>query len=415
MALFFRFLRIQFLKVRSVFPKIFLASVLTFSLLSVIAFLFVRNMNFSGNKQKISIGIVGDLSSKYFEFGVNALKMVDSSRFFLDLQLLSEEDAKKALRKRKIAAFVVVPDGFFEAVECGENNLQVSYYTSGGNSGVEGILKDEVAEIVTTLLLHAQAGIFGMERIALKTNQLKNLREDNYDLNLKYVKWTLDRTKFVRVEETGLSEGLSVTSYYLISLLLVFFAFFGLGSLSFFISRTQSQRTFFALNGISSVNQIFCEFLVYFFLQTVVLLFACALLYVFAVSDLVKIDLWKYSGAFSGVLSLFTAFLPVIVLLSSIQFFLFEFNVNQIALVSLQFLSMTALAFSGGCFYPLDFFPEALKNFGKLSPLGEAFSFVNSIFSNKFSFTCLMIMVLYSVIFFFLTCALRKVRVKEGL
>ena len=407
---FLRFLRIQILKIKSLLLHILLFSLITFSVIAILSFLFVQNMNFSGTKQKISIGIVGDLSNRYMEFGVNALEMMDSSRFFVDLQVLSLENARKSLRSHKIAAYVIIPDGFFESVENGSNDKKVTYVTSTGTVGIEAVLKEQVSAIVTNLLLQAQAGVFAMESIARKTNQFALAQKYLLDLNMKYVKWTLDRTKLARVEEAGLSSGLSVFSYYLCSMLVLFFSFLGISAYPLFMSRFPSQFKFFASRGIGCTKQVISELLAYILLHISVLALVIFALFIVFSLGYVEISSWHYIGVFSGSVSLFFHFIPICVMISSLQFMLFEFSDNAVSLVSLQFLVFISLCFLGGCFYPLDFFPPSLKIVGSILPSGISLSFLTASLSQKFDFSSFCALVLYSLLFF---CAALLLRLKR--
>ncbi len=412
MTIFFRFLRVQFLRILKLFPKILSFSLLTFALIAVLAFLVVRNMDFSGSKKKLSVGIVGDLSSKYLDFGVNALKMMDSSRYFVDLKILKFDEAKNLLRRGKLSAFVVVPDEFFESVICGENDLKVSYYTASGQEGIEKILKEQVSDIISTLLVHAQAGIFAMERIARSTHQTKNLSFYNNDLNLKYVNWTLERTKLCRVQEAGIAGGLSLTAYYLLAAILLFFAFFGIGAFPFFMNRTKTQFKFFTVNGICCAKQFFCEFSAYFFVQIVFLAIVCASVAFTAERGFFVIENWHYSGAVHGSLSLFLSFVPVCLMISAMQFFLFEFSENIVSMLTLQFLILASLCFLGGCFYPVDFFPEILKKLASFLPIGAAFLFLKASFLQESIFSVLKV-IFYAACFCGFSIFIRTLRIRS--
>ncbi|WP_407426031.1 ABC transporter permease [Treponema sp.] len=412
MMQFFRFFRIQILKIRPHIFNILSVSLISFFTIAFLAFLFVRNMDFSGTKQKISVGIVGDLSNKYMKFGVDALEMMDSSRFFVDLQILNLEEAEKLLRKHTIAAYVVIPDGFFESVENGSNDKKVTYVTSSGASGIESLLKDQVSSIITNLLLQAQAGIFAMEHIAALTNQRPLAQKYLLNLNMKYVKWTLDRTKLARVQEAGLSHGLSVFSYYLCALLILFFSLSGISSYPVFMNRIQSQYKFFASRGIGCFKQVFCECEAYFLLHLCQLFWVMLSIFVLCSVSGIEISSWRYCGIFKGTVSLFFHMIPVCFLLSLLQFMLFEFSDNTVSLISLQFLVFISLCFTGGCFYPLDFFPEQMKILGNILPAGISLSFLTSSLMQNDSISSLLIISAYSFLFFCISVFLRFRRIR---
>ena len=173
---FFRLVKCQIKRFFSYAAGIFVFSAVFFLMLAFIASVFIKNMSFSGTRDKIPIGIVGDISIPYFEAGLTTLKYLDSSNQFVEIIPLSLDEAQKRMKKGKLSAYVIIPEGFIEAVECGANDKQVTYITAAGAQGIESIFKEHIADIVASLLINAQAGIFAMENLAVKYGQTSSTR-----------------------------------------------------------------------------------------------------------------------------------------------------------------------------------------------------------------------------------------------
>ena len=67
--------------------------------------------------QRFKIGLVGESDSMYLDFGISALKTLDSSRYTVDIIEMTEEEAIQKINKAKISAYVVLTDEFIENVK----------------------------------------------------------------------------------------------------------------------------------------------------------------------------------------------------------------------------------------------------------------------------------------------------------
>lgn len=417
MSGFFRYFCAQVKRLCVAFKSVLFVSLLTGVCILLLAAVFVHSAHFSGTKQQFSIGIVCDDTHSYLDAAIASLQMVDSSRFFVNFEQLSLSDAEDRLRRGLVTAYVIIPEGFFASVESGKNDKQVCFVTASGPEGFESLVKEEAANIVTTLLTHAQAGVFAMENLALENGSYARLNRYLYELNMKYVNWTLDRAKFARVEELGLSKQLSVQTYYLCSALLVFLTLLSISVSALFASRSSASFRFMCSRGISAPVQLAGEYCAYLLFMLVLLALAFLALCALAACGKLTVFEWRYIGEVHGLLRLGAAFVPVCMLLSSIHLLLFELAPGVVSAVLLHCISAFVLCFCGGCFYPLDFFPLTMQHIGNLQPLGCALSFVTSAV-NAFSgeeracrarFCALGA---YTALFFSLCVLLRRMRIR---
>lgn len=387
-------------------------STVFFAVLAFIAIVFTKNMSFSGTREKLKIGIVGDLSIPYFEAGINTLKYLDSSNEFVEIQTLTLEQADSLMKKGKLSAYVIIPEGFIESVEYGQNDMQVTYVTASGAQGIESIFKEHIADIVSSYLINAQAGIFSMENLAVKNKQRAFLNDYLYEMNVDYIKWTLDRKNFIRKVEIPLSNGVGIYSYYLCAIICSFLIFFGIGCLSFFTGPGSDRKRFFSSKGINPCSQVLSEYLAYFLLLIFCLVIVFIFIMIVSVTGKLSIPEWKFSGAVAGVLKLFTASLCVGMMFCAMQIMLFEIVNQTVPSILLQFLTGFCLSFTGGCFYPLDFFPDSIRLIGKVLPAGQALNFLDSVLSGNINFLYAGICICYTVVFICVTILIRSSKIK---
>ncbi len=410
---FFRLFKCQLKRFFSYSAGIFIFSAVFFLSLAFIASVFVKNMSFSGTRKRIPIGIVGDVSIPYFEAGLTTLKYLDSSNQFVEIISLPLEEAQDRMKKGKLSAYIIIPEDFIESVECGANDKQVTYITAAGAQGIESIFKEHVADIVASLLINAQAGIFAMENLTVEYGQRSSLYDYNYEMNMDYIKWALDRKDFIRIEEVPVSNGVSLYGYYLCAVICSFLIFFSIGSLWFFTGDNKDRYKFHSAGGFSSIEQITSEFLAYFFLVLACLIIIFIFITVFVMLGQLPLSEWRFGNEVPGLVKLFIISIIVCLMFCALHLMLFELIPQTVPAVLLQFLTGFCLSFIGGVFYPLDFFPVVIQKIGHVLPVGQAIFLMDSSLAGKLNILSLFICLMYTVLFFSVAILFRSQKIKE--
>ena len=415
MSRFFRLFRCHLKRFFLHSSGVFAFSILFFVILAFIASVFVKNMSFSGNRNRLKVGVVGDISIPYFEAGLNTLKYLDSSNKIVEIMPLTLQDAKSLMRKGKLSAYIVIPEGFIEAVEVGDNDKKIVYVTSIGAQGIESLFKEHVADIVSNLLINAQAGIFAMENLAVNHRQYDRLNDYVYEMNLDYIKWTLDRKNFVRIEEVPVSNGVGIYGYYVCAVICAFLIFFSINSLWFFTGNNNDRFRFHFAKGFSAVQQISAEYFSYFILVAACVGSIFILSSIFVFFSHFELAEWRYIGAVRGISELLISSIVVCFMYCALHIFLFEVVSQTVSAILLQFLAGFSLSFIGGCFYPLDFFPEFIQKIGSALPVGKSLVFMDSALAGKIDFSSLIFCFAYTFLFLLLAVILRKINIKKEL
>ena len=106
--------------------------------------------------------------------------------------------------------------------------------------------------------------------------------------------------------------------------------------------------------------------------------------------------------------------IPVVVLVSAMQAFLYELVTNVVTGVLLQFVIAVSMAYVSGCIYPLSFFPEFVQVIGAYSPIGAALSYMQKGLTGQNGMKELMIIVCYILLFGALQMWRRNKRIING-
>jgi ABC-2 type transport system permease protein len=291
---------IQLKRMFKSFPAVFIITIAMAACIGGLAYLYMKNGIFSEEQQRYHIGIVGDLSDTYLGFGIYAVESLDTSRYMIEFENLTEAEAKDKLRKGELTAYICVPDGFVESIVSGENDRKITYVTSEGQEGVTGILMDELSEIASTLVTRSQSAVYGMQNLMWKNGMGDNIKDAEIEISKKYIAMLLKRTKLCEVEDIGVANDLSISleEFYACSLTLFLILIFGINSSYLFSHRNNELSKFMASRNVGVVKQILSEYFSY-----VCLLLAC----VVGIFVLAGINI-----------------LPVIAMFAAIHFFIYE-------------------------------------------------------------------------------------------
>lgn len=407
------YINIQIKRMKKIFLPIILMSFGLAVFISAGLYLLLHDSSLSTSKEKFTIAITGDVENPYIELGMNALQTLDSSRYMFNLVKTSEDEARSLLRKKKIEAYIIIPEGFVEKVEHGDNSTKVTYVTQLGQRGILEMLKDQLAEIVSTLLIHAQSGIFAMENIVYSSPERDNLYNYNIDMNVQYVTWALDRTKFCTVKELGISNRISYSTYYIFSIFLLLIFMTGLTFTVYFTGRNSEINKRLMINGLGPFKQVLAEYLVYLFMIFVFVILISLLLSFLIARGILTISEYSYMSAGREFFSILKALIPGLLIFTTMQFLFYEFSSNVISSVIIQFTAILIFSYLGGFFYPLSFFPKNMQTICRLLPAGLALDFSNNIVLENFVPSDFVMTLIYTIVFFLSAVMIRRIKMEQ--
>lgn len=345
-----KYVYLQLKRALRLLPFVLLITALLFTALAV-AFTQVIGLRNEGDAVKrLQIGFTGDIDQKYLSMGIAALQTFDDSRFALELEVLEEEDARRALEKRELAAYFVFPEGFTEAALYGDFKT-IRLVTRAGAGGLELMFKDELTKTVTDLLVASQKGVYGTE-FALDANGYADISLEYLNkMNYSYIEFIFNRSEIYQTEVLGIADSLSLPEYFFCSFAVFGLLLTGLPYATVFIKKDWGLSRILAAKGLSAGKQVICEYTAY----GVSLLLTAGLLLLALGSD-----------------TLFWHTLPVVAMTAAFTLLLFEISGNLISGLLLQFFASLCLCYASGCFYPIYTFPKTLQLIAPFLPTGMA-------------------------------------------
>ncbi len=395
----------QIKRVFKLMPVIIAVTILLCLVLAIVFGTVLKLDSQSDKHNKFIIAIVGDTTDTYLDMGIKALETIDSSRFAIEFIQTDEANATKSLKNGEISAIAVIPDDFVKSVMYGEI-IKIKFYTTPDSVGMVTIFKDEITRAVSDILIQSQRGIYGLYHAMGENADEAQAVEDMNELCIEYVDLILNRSYMYDNKLIGISDGLSVEGYYMCGFITLFFFLFGITCTPIFVKRDLSLKKILLSKGKGSLKQVISEFLAYLsILMLMVIMLLLALSLITPLKDIVP-ELEYMDLSFALILSL--KLIPVIAMIASFHFILFELTSDIISGVLLQFLSAIAVTYICGCFYPIQFFPIAVQRASVYLPASIARTYIAGCLKEDSIIFALIIALIYITVFISLTVITRN-------
>ena len=377
-------------------PGALLAAVILLGSLLGIFSLMVRQDAAGAQKQKLRVALVGYTENEYLQMGLTVMSQYDSARFSLEIQQMEPEQAKRALARGEIAAYVEVPAEFMDQAMQG-NIVPLKFVTTTGAVGLVSIFKDELTGVISEVLFSAQKGVFGVES-AVRDNGL--LLGDTLNvMSIRYAEYVFARDKTYSLEELGIGDKLGLEGYLLCGLGVLFLLLCCLPYAPLLIRRDLSLQRVLCAGGRPALMQALAEYGAYcltLFGMVLVLLLGAE---VFAGSDF----------PFFAVL---LRVIPVVLMAAALSYMLCCLATDLIGGMVLQFFSMLALCFVSGCIYPVYVFPVGVQQVAAWLPAGIARSLLAGCITGESAGLLPVYLLAYAAVFFLIGSLVNARRIK---
>ncbi len=342
----------------------------------------------------IKVGIVAGSNNGYLNAGIDAFRSIDTSRLYLEFVKLGEKEARTLLKSGELEGYLYIPDGFIDSV--GEK--KITYYMGNSSAALTSLLMQEFVDVIGGVVVETQCAMGGFSALAQKTELEKAAQKKIAEkLTVEYIEKILTREEWYELQPLGVGRGMSYGTYYLAAFIVLLIMLWGIACVNLLAGRDLALPRMLYSKGRGAVFQTAAEYLPFL-----------ALLFV-------NIALITTALFACGVGSLFltaAALIPAVVLLSAMQFFLYELSSGVVNAVLLQILSLLALSIPSGLFYPSNSLPSALRLFGEWSPVGVAFSCAGGALQHSTALRESAIAAAYSALFLVLSAVARKFKIR---
>lgn len=392
-----------------VLPFILLISVALCFLMRTVLDTAIKRSAESDGRTKLRVGIVGETDDSYLGIGIAAVQNLDSTRFAIDFVKLSDDEAKHDIERGRLSAYFIIPEGFVDAIVHGEL-IPITFVSSAGSVGTNSIFKNELLEMITTLLVESQKGVYGVQEVAAITGN-GDSEEKEDEISLRFFDFVLNRNKLYRLNILGFSDGVTLEGYFLCGISTLFLLLWGMTCCQLFVRNDTSLHRILSSRGIGALPQILSEIAVYYILMAVNFAVITLALKLFIGSKAEVIPEIAEMGVSKFYPFFFIRLLPAAVAVGALQFFLYEAVTGIVSGMLLQFVCGMGLGYITGCLYPIYFFPDSVQKMSRFLPSGIARAYVADGLTGGGNGKLLYLM-LYAAVFILGAVLLRRYRIK---
>lgn len=344
-----------------------------FSFAMVLLFLFLcafgavssaRKKESAEGAVKIKVGIVGSLDDTYIDIGLFALKHFDSSKYYVDVLTLEEEEAQQMLSDGRLAGYVRVPEGFAKAA-LGGDEVSLDYVCADSPATLVPQLMNEVVAVISDYVTGSQNGIYAFMDLCRDQGIPHSEYSSSVDiLAAKYLKTILARDGVWTVNE-GLPSGqLGFSQYYGCALVLAVIMLAGIALSPVMIREDMSYCRLLRFRGMNAASQVAAEYAPLFLL-----------LWAVCTAAVIAAVLYGAEGIGADCV---LGIIPALLTVSAMQFFLYEISGSVIGGVFLQLLCTVSMALASGFIFPFGGLPETVRTFAAVLPARVAFESLSS-------------------------------------
>lgn len=352
--------------------------------------------------QKVRIAMAGTAEDSMLQMGLAAMRSFDSTQFSVELVEMSEAEARTALQRGEIGAYLVMPEDFMEQA-MGGNILPIKFVSTAGAANMVSIFKEEVSQVISSILLQSQQGVYGMQK-AMRDNDIGKRGQQMTALAMTYVEFVLVRDKMYQVESLGISDALGLADYLLCGLAVLLLHLMCLPFAPLMIRRDLSLARMLTAKGKGAAAQSLCDLAVYVLGVLVLVLVVLSVGLMAAGDALRQVD----------VADVLLRSLPVLLVVCGFSFMLYALCGDLISGVLLQFFAAVAMCFVSGCMYPVYFFPVSVQRMAAWLPAGLARSQLAGCITGEQDWGTILLLLGYTVLFCAVGTVARVRAVKEA-
>ncbi|MBR3645380.1 MAG: ABC transporter permease [Lachnospiraceae bacterium] len=412
MKLFFTYLQLELKRMFRGIPAIILGMLVFFVIFLGISVMGMTQMKKTADDfDPMKMALVGADGDFFTNLVVNVVKNMDTVKNAFSFDNTTEEEAKQGVKENKYGAILLFPENYASRFAHGENaKIEIRY--GHGNITIFGYVITRMADFMATIMVQSEKNIYAMQdsfRILNIDGEDKAVRK----LNSNYFSAVLDRENLYREEIVTPTENLSVFTYYFCDGIVVLFLLAGLQCGGMLQRRDNTIDKKLKLAGLGIYKGILAR-LISLIATFSIIYFPVAISSVFINNALLNKGIILVDGStLQVVIALLRAW---IILIPACMMILCVYEiVNDRALgVFSLFLIIVTLGIVSGCFYPITFMPDFVRNISMLTVTRNMFCYVMGCMTGTKSTIYMIIMLLHAVLLFVATGLVKNYQLRRA-
>lgn len=320
-------------------------------------------------KKPVTVGIVAEEDEPFVDWMIETVHKMENVQSSFRFRRVSNEESDVLLSQGEIVVAFVIPEDYVRSIVNGSNKHVTIRFARGRETIVSFLLR-ELSAAASSFILNSEAGLYSLQDYYDEYG-LPGKREDERELNLKYIQEIAGLQRGVETEEVEVGQGGSLLEGYLASALVLLFFLLGIPWGKVLASGNRAFQNQLYLAGIGAGKQKAAVLLA---------LFAGSAVLYFAGGSMVLAGICWFKGGIPGfagfgaeeaVFCLLGA-LPVLLMALSFVQLVYEIAKDALSGVLLLFFAVLVMGLCSGCFYPFSYLPLAMQRVGRLLPVYQA-------------------------------------------
>ena len=217
---------LQMKKVLRTYPAMLLMTFLLALILGAMLYLQsskAANTMTGDEDSKAAIGIVGSDSSPYLKMGIRLLQNLDPSKVAVRFQQLSHEDALASLKKGKLSAVIIIPEGLTDKLLSGDVSSKMTLILPDSGASLEPLLIRELSACVSVIIGQMESASYALADFytASGVTSAEDISDAQTDLLYRSIRKLLSRSQMFTLRRMKTAGTLTIESYYLCAMFLL--------------------------------------------------------------------------------------------------------------------------------------------------------------------------------------------------
>ncbi len=196
----YTFDELQMKKVLRTYPAMLLMTFLLALILGAMLYLQsskAANTMTGDEDSKAAIGIVGSDSSPYLKMGIRLLQNLDPSKVAVRFQQLSHEDALASLKKGKLSAVIIIPEGLTDKLLSGDVSSKMTLILPDSGASLEPLLIRELSACVSVIIGQMESASYALADFytASGVTSAEDISDAQTDLLYRSIRKLLSRSQ----------------------------------------------------------------------------------------------------------------------------------------------------------------------------------------------------------------------------
>lgn len=395
MKQFRQYLYLEIKRILLSLPKIFFGSLFLLVLLSGFLAVCAQEINQKKENNIVTVAVAAAADEPFVDWMITTVSNMKNTAYICSFERMEETMATQKLKSGEVDAVFLIPEQYIASIINGENK-PVTIRFGKSQATVADFLFRQLCEAASSFILGSEAGIYSLQEYYAHHN-LPDEREDELELNLRYINEIVTIDNSIQKEETVGKGSYPLISQYTVSAFLLFLLFQGLSYGKLLSPKSRSLQKQLTLEHLGYGRQLLATGTA-FFLSVLPIYFVYFLL----LSIGVKISGFSLPGTVCinslGIWYFAVRCIPV--LITSITIILLVYEMAENTFGGLLFLTFGTLIMGlcSGFFYPLEHLPKAVKSIAPLLPTYHLLQYGLAVLHQSFSAVSFFMLVIVSAL-----------------